>query len=217
MNDDAALTALKDRLGAARDELSDVHMAIPASEIFGRARRRRGTRALAAAGAACAVIGLVLALVIPAGSPSRPVHVHLAAWSVDTHPDGSVTFTLRNTSHPARLQHTLAEAGVPAMIRWGQICLAQGRHVVQPTAGIVTFVNGKPTQMSSVFILESSPGRANVPLHWSWTVTPAKIPAGDRFVISAIPAKHVPAGHIQAVWEFVPSSAPITCATSVKY
>jgi hypothetical protein len=216
MNDDAALTALKDRLGAARDELGDVRMGIPASEIFGRARRRRGRRALAAAGAACAVIGLVLALVIPAGSPSRPVHVHLAAWSVDTHPGGTVTFTLRNTSHPARLQRVLAEAGVPAMVRWGQICLARGQHELQPTAGIVTFVNGKPTNMSSVFILYGSPGRGNVPLDWSWTVTPAKIPAGDRFVISAIPGGHVPADRIQAVWEFVPSSAPMICAASMK-
>jgi hypothetical protein len=65
------------------------------------------------------------------------VHVHLAAWSVDTNPNGTVTFKLRNTSHPAQLQHALAEAGIPAIVRWGEVCLAKGRHVLLPTAGFV--------------------------------------------------------------------------------
>ena len=215
MNDDTALTALKDRLAEARDELGDIHMAIPASEIFARARKRRSRRVLTAAGAACAAIGLAVALMLPAGSPARPVHVHLAAWSVDTNPNGTVTFKLRNTSQPARLQHVLAQAGVPAMVRWGEICLAQGRHDLQPTKGIVSYLNGKPTQMSSVFMLMGSPGAGRTLLNWSWTITPAKIPGGDRFVISALPFGHVPPNRIQAVWEFVPSSAPVTCATSM--
>jgi hypothetical protein len=142
------------------------------------------------------------------------VHVHLAAWSVDTNPDGTVAFRLRSTSQPARLQRVLAQAGVPATVRRGKICLARGRHVLLPTQGIVSYLNGKPTPLGSVFLLMGGHG-ANKPLNWSWIITPAKIPQGARFVISAVP-NGVSASHIQAAWEFVPNSAPVTCAKSVK-
>ena len=65
------------------------------------------------------------------------MHVHLAAWSVDTHPNGTVTFNLLQVSRPARLQHVLAEAGVPARVRWGKICLARPRHVLLSAEGFV--------------------------------------------------------------------------------
>ncbi len=214
MTDDAALTALASRLAAVRDSMSGVRMTRPASEIFARANKRRSRRVLAAAGAACAAIGIALALAVPA-SQARPVHVHLAAWSVDTNPNGTVTFKLRNTSQPARLQHVLAQAGVPAMVRRGEICLARGRHVLLPTQGIVSYLNGRPTPLGSVFLLMGGHGPSK-PLNWSWTITPSKIPQGDRFVISAVPGHRVSASHIQAAWEFVPASAPVTCAKSVK-
>lgn len=214
MSDDATLTALRNRLAEVRDSMSGVRMTRPASEIFARAKKRRSRRVLAAAGAACAAIGITLALAVPAGQ-ARPVHVHLAAWSVDTNPNGTVTFKLRNTSQPARLQHVLAQAGVPALVRRGEICLAQGRHVLLPTQGIVSYLNGRPTQMSSVFLLMGGHW-ASKPLNWSWTITPSKIPPGARFVISAVPGDRVSPDHIQAAWEFVPASAPVTCAKSVK-
>ena len=44
MNDDPTLTALRHRLTEVRDWLDDVHMTIPASEIFARDRRRRAHR-----------------------------------------------------------------------------------------------------------------------------------------------------------------------------
>jgi hypothetical protein len=214
MTDDATLTALRNRLAEVRDSISGVRMTRPASEIFASARKRRSRRVLAAAGAACAAIGIALALAVPAGQ-ARPVHVHLAAWSVDTNPNGTVTFRLRNTSQPARLQHVLAEAGVPALVRRGEICLAEGRHVLLLTQGIVSYLNGRPTPLGSVFLLMGGHG-ASKPLNWSWTITPSKIPQGARFVISAVPGHRVSASHIQAAWEFVPGSAPVTCAKSVK-
>src|SRR5262245_52060629 len=216
MNDDATLTALRDHLVTVRDSLGDVHMTTPASAIFAGARKRRSRRVLAVAGASCAAIGLIVGLVLPAGNQARAVHVHLAAWSVDTNPDGTVTFKLRNISQPARLQQVLAEAGVPAMVRRGKICLAQGRHVLLPTRGIVSYLNGRPAAMESVFLLGGNGGGPNKPLNWSWTITPAKIPGNAHFVISAIPGDHVSARHIQAAWEFVPDSAPVSCAASVK-
>lgn len=216
MTDDATLTVLRNRLAEVRDSVSGVRMTRPASEIFTSARKRRGRRMLAAAGAACAAIGIAVAVVVPSGQARPvPVHVHLAGWSVDTSPGGTVTFKLRNTSEPARLQHVLAEAGVPAMVRRGEICLAQGRHVLLPTRGIVSYLNGKPTPLSSVFLLMGGHGAGGELLNWSWTITPAKIPPGARFVISAVPGWVSPA-HIQAAWEFVPASAPVTCAKSAK-
>jgi hypothetical protein len=219
MTDDATLIALRNRLAEVRDSMSGVRMTRPASEIFASAKKRRSRRVLAAAGAACAAIGIALALAVP-GSQARTVHVHLAAWSVDTNPSGTVTFKLRNISQASRLQHVLAQAGVPAMVRRGEICLAQGRHVLLPTQGILkgtgtVTVNGRPAQLSSVFLLMGGHG-ASKPLNWSWTITPAKIPHGARFVISAVPGNRVPPDHIQAAWEFVPGSAPVTCAKSVK-
>jgi len=214
MNDNHALAVIRDRLAEAQHSLGDMPAGVPASEIFTRIRKRRRRRAIAALTAACAVIGLVLALVLPSGSQPRPVHVHLAAWSVDTNPNGTVTFTLRNVSHPARLQRVLAAAGVPAMVRSGEICLAQGRHVLLPTRGIVSHLNGRPTRMESIFA--AGGGRPDTILNWSWTITPLKIPGHAHFVISAVPGQ-VPATRISAVWEFVPESAHVSCAASVRF
>jgi hypothetical protein len=216
MNDDHALTVIRDRLAEAQHALGEIPAAGPAGEIFARVRKRRRRRAIAALTAACAVIGLALALVLPSGAQSRPVHVHLAAWSVDTSPDGTVTFKLRNVSHPARLQRVLAEAGVPAMVRSGEICLAQGRHVLLPTRGIVSYLNGRPNRMESVFLAGGNGSGPNKLLDWSWTISPSKIPSNAHFVISSVPGNHVPASRIRAAWEFVPKSAHVNCAVSVK-
>lgn len=215
MSDDHLLAVIRDRLGEAQRSLGELPAAAPASEIFARVRRRR-RRAAAALTAACAVTGLALALVLPPGAQPRPVHVHLAAWSVDTKPDGTVTFRLRNVSQPARLQRVLAGAGVPALVRSGKICLAQGRNVLLPTAGIVSYLNGRPNRMGSVFLLGGNGSAPNQALNWSWTITPSKLPGNAHFVISSLPGRHVPAGRVQAAWEFVPTSARVKCAASVK-
>ena len=216
MNDDHTLTVIRDRLAEAQHSLGDMPAGVPAIEIFARVRKRRRRRVIASLAAACAVTGLALAVALPSGTQHRPVHVHLAAWSVDTNPDGSVTFKLRSVSHPARLQRVLAEAGVPAMVRSGEICLAQGRHVLMPTRGIVSYLNGRPTSLGSVFLLGGNGSGPNKLLNWAWTITPTKIPHNAHFVISSIPGGHVPANRIQAAWEFVPQNAHLNCAASVK-
>ena len=220
MNNDAEL-AVRNRLTEVRDSLADVHMTIPATEIIARDGRHRARRRrrLTAAGAACAAAGVAVALALAQGSPARPApqRAQLAAWTVNTNPDGTVTFTLRNTSHPAQLQHALAEAGVPAVVRWGQICVAGGKG--QPLMNTQSFVKsgsspGIATGITSYLALQGGTS-ANPDLDWSWTVIPSKIPCGGQFVISAIPGS-VPASDIQAVWEFVHSSAPLTCAVHMK-
>jgi hypothetical protein len=210
MNDDTTRTAIRHRLTDARDSLSDVHMTIPASAIFARDRRYRVRRWLAATGAACAAAGLAVGLpLVSGGRPGRAVHVHLAAaWSVTTNPDGTVTFRLRRISRPAQLQHALAEAGVPAMVRWGTICTARGRHALMSTEG---FVKTSVMPTAGEFFGIAGGGGNDPELNWSWTITPSKIPHGGHFVISAVPGR-VPASDIQAAWEFVHSTATVTCA-----
>ena len=230
--DEATQVVIQRRLTEARDALGDVPPRPPVTTVFGRAQRRRAGRGLTAAGAAIAAAGLAVTVAYSAQShqppgqaqPSSqaqaqaqargPVHVHLAAsWSVDTNADGTVTFRMRDTTDPARLQQVLAQAGVPALVSYGEICLARGRHVLQRTLGIVTGPGhqapGAP-QAESVFL---AAGGGKV-LNFTWTINPANIPAGDHFVISAVPASAAPAGHIRAAWEFVPVSAPVDCTTT---
>jgi hypothetical protein len=111
------------------------------------------------------------------------------------------------------LQQALAQAGVPALVRWGEICLARGRHVLLPTLGILTGPGRQPPgtpQLESVFLAE---GGYKV-LDFTWTINPANIPAGTHFVISAVPASKATAGHIRAAWEFVPASVPVNCTST---
>jgi hypothetical protein len=134
---------------------------------------------------------------------------------VRTNPDGTVTFTLNNTSHPAQLQRALARAGVPAVVRWGEICEAGGTG--QPLMGMTGFMKSNSpfaADLGSFFAVNGGPG-PDPNLGWSWTVIPSKIPHGGHFVISAMPGP-VPADDFQAVWEFAKTSAPITCARHVN-
>jgi hypothetical protein len=217
MNDDNTLTAVRDRLGRARDHLDDVRMGTPASTIFAAASKRRTRRGVTAVAAACVAAGLATGLALPSGGSVRHVHVHLAAWSVDTSTNGTVTFTLNNTSRPGQLEHTLAAAGVPATVRFGQICRTVGQHDLLPTQGFLTEPGVSPAnQMGSVFILAAG-DNASKPLNWRWVITPGKIPAGAHFVISAVPGGSVTAGHVRAMWEFVPTSAALRCAASAPY
>jgi hypothetical protein len=220
MNDDRGLTATWHRLTEVRDSLGDEHMTIPASEIIARDKRRRARHWLTVTGAACAAIGVAVAVTLASGSPARTRperrHTQLATWTVHTNPDGTVTFTLQSLSNPAKLQRALAKAGVPAVIRWKEICEAGGPG--QPLLGneAAFMVNNSPlgAGVGAYFSTLGWPA-GNSGLDWSWTVIPSKMPHGGHFVISAMPGQ-VPAGDLQAVWEFAKTSAPIGCAKFVK-
>jgi len=219
MNGDPALATITERLTEARDALHGEHMNVPASEIFARDRRRRGRLGLAAAGSACAAAGLAVALTAATGGPARapdgsvaPRPAQLAAWTVQSNPDGSVTFTLNNTSHPAKLQRTLARVGVRAVVRWGEICMAGGPG--QPLLDTGGFMkNDTPLEGgvgSYMAVQGQGTGGPNPDLGWSETVFPRKMPPGGQFVISAM-SHSVPGADIQAAWEFAKTSAPIAC------
>jgi hypothetical protein len=131
MNDDPTLTALRYRITEVRDSLGDVHMTIPASEIFARDRRRRARHWLAAAGGAAAAAAMAVSVALPASHPaaSHPAATHpaathpargpdvqLAAWTVTRQADGSIQVTFREATDPAGLQRTLRADGVPVSV-----------------------------------------------------------------------------------------------------
>jgi hypothetical protein len=228
--DEVTFAVVRQRLAEARDALDDLAPRPAVTTVIGRARRRRAGRRLAAAGASLAAASLAITvayfsqnhqppgqtrLPVQASGPAHahgPVHGHLAAsWSVDTNADGTVTFGMRDTSDPARLQRALRQAGVPAQVHFGEICLVRGRHGLS-TKGILTGPGGHTgPKLQSV---TTADGGGSKVMGIIWTVNPARIPPGAHFVISAVPASKVTAGHIQATWELVPASAPVSCTST---
>lgn len=228
--DEVTLAVVRQRLAAARDALDDLPPRPAVTTVIGRARRRRAGRRLAAASASVAAASLAITVAYssqdhqPPGQtrlPVRasghahahgPVHVHLAAsWSVDTNADGTVTFRMRDTADPARLQSALRQAGVPAQVHFGEICLARGRHGLS-AKGILAGPGGHTgPKLQSVITAD---GGGSKVMGITWTIHPASIPDGARLVLSAVPASKVTAGHIQATWELVPASAPVSCTST---
>jgi hypothetical protein len=224
--DDGTLAVVRDRLAEARDALGGLPPGPPVTAVLQRARRRRAGRWLAAAGGTATAAGLAVAVAYSAQTPPQPgqaqppapghepapVHVHLAAaWSVDTNADGTVTFRLRDTSDPSRLQKALRQATVPAVVRFGQICLAPGRGAV-PKGALAGPGQHTGPKMQSVITANGTGGGKLLSL--TWTISPAKIPSGTRLVISAVRPAAAPAGTVRAAWEFVPAGAPLGCTST---
>jgi hypothetical protein len=178
------------------------------------ARPRRRPLVLAgAAAAAVAVAASALVLTVgrpSAGHPAATVHVNLAAWSVNTNPNRTVTFVVKKMANPARLEHVLAAAGVPAIVRFGENCRAHGRTlplhgaVSGPTyvggaAGRPEWVNGRPYP------------------DWAYTITPSAMPSGSKFMISVGPGPNPgnPTNYQWFDWALVPAGVHVACGPSV--
>lgn len=190
MNDHDTLTAVRNRLTEVRDSLGDVRMITPADEIVARGRRRRMRRGLSAVGAACAAVGLAVALALPSGSQARPVHVHLAAWSVDTNSNGTVTVTVHELTHAAQLERALAEAGVPAVVTPGQVCLnPQNQNALDKSGALRS-------------------GRTGV------VINPSAIPSGTEILFSLFYSHGYTRGKVVGFgWGLVNTGAPLHCHT----
>jgi hypothetical protein len=123
------------------------------------------------------------------GSAGRIVHIHDAAFSVDSNAGGMVTVTLArdHVLDPGALRHALAEAGVPALVTAGSVCYVPG-----PSGALAQAV---------------SPPRHLADGSTTVTITPSAIPAGSKLSIGYFP---VPAGGGIYV-SLVPDNAPLTC------
>ena len=156
MNDDAELSQIRESLLAEGADLAGVHMARPAADVMAKGQalrlRRRLLRGLSGVTAASAAMALALALALGGtGTGIRQVHVTEADWSVNTGQNGAVTVQLRKVSDPLRLQSVLAQAGVPATVRWGERCAATGwglpaKNIVEPRDTVPVILRGvKPS------------------------------------------------------------------------
>jgi hypothetical protein len=214
MNDDDVLARARESVSVTRAALAGMRMEHPVQAIMaaGRARRvRRLRKGLSGTAAAAAVVTLALVLPLGAKGAAAPtVHVNLAAWSVNTSPDGTVTFTMRNISDPTRLQHVLAEAGVSAMVRYGEICWPDRAPL--PALGIVAPKALSPGPLASP--LPAAQAEEKVLMSVVWVIHPSKMPPGTRFIISEITPAQVRPGHVEGGFILAPDSATVTCSTT---
>ena len=122
--DEATLAAVQQRLAEARDALDDLTPRPAVTTVLARARRRRAGRRLTAAGASVTAASLAVTVAYSSQNQQLPGQTHLpgsrprtARRCTSTSPrpgrwtriaDGTVTFRMRDTSDPHRLQHALA-------------------------------------------------------------------------------------------------------------
>ena len=188
-------------LTAVRSAVPDARMRTPVEEILDTARSRRRRRRLAGlAGAGLAgAVALTMAL-SPAGTGTagnggaRPGNAQLAAWTVQNGPDGTVSVTLRQARDAQGLQDVLAEHGVPALVRFGEVCTPAGKSLPASELNQVLGLSG-----SGLVTGGSNPA--------VFRIDPAKMPSGSRLSLDVLPnrvdtAALVPAG------EGVTCSAP---------
>lgn len=118
---------MNDVFDTMKESMESVHMHTPVERIVavGRARRRRKVTAIAAGATVAGGLSLAVAAGGPqVNAPPAGVHVQLAAFSVDSNADGTVTvkLTKEQTLDPATLESTLARVGIPADIRINEFC-----------------------------------------------------------------------------------------------
>jgi hypothetical protein len=144
--------------------LSGLDMDTPAEEIIavGNSRRRRRLTAVTVAGVAVAA-GIAVGVPAlngsgPAGQPTtvRPVTAapaNLAAFSVVSNPNGTVTLRLSRTqfANPDAVRDALSKAGVPAIVRVGSGC-----HSVPPPPGLDRVISGDPQDLNTVLVITPS-------------------------------------------------------------
>ncbi len=208
MNDNEMLNAMRSSLTGVKDSLCDVRMDRPAAAITARARGRRLRRGLSVAGAGGAALGTTLALVLsggalPAGGTAagHPVHVSLDGFTVNTSANGLVDVTVSELKHPAVLRRVLAEAGIPAIINVGKVCMG-GRSLPQLRQVIV---NQQSTTAGVVFVLNPAAIPAGAKLDLSFSASTSS-PASSQST-SARPEPVVAVG----VFGLVKDGTPLTC------
>jgi hypothetical protein len=202
-------------LDALRDSLDDVTMHTPVEEIVaaGRARRRRRRLAGVAAGVAAAA-GLALgvptyghpATAPPAAGSAGSVHIHTAAFTVDSQADGTVHATWDKEQYfkdPAGLQAALHKAGFPVLVKVGEFCKGpQDDGKLDPSGvgpGVERVMKGEREADGKV----------------TFVFTPSAMPAGTQLFIGYLNSAQLAVTHGQpgSVERLVPTGVPLTCTT----
>jgi hypothetical protein len=113
----------EDLYAVVRTEFEPVRLRADLDAVTDRGRvlrRRRRVGLAASLTAVAAVAGLALSLPI-GGKPDRPAPMSLAAWSVESSPDGTVVLTIRQLTDADRLNAALKAAGVPALVEFERV------------------------------------------------------------------------------------------------
>jgi hypothetical protein len=200
MNDHEMLATMRTSLTRTTESMTDVRLDRPVSTIQARARGRRVRRGLAGASAGGLALGISLALAAGGGSAApaahagpgaRPVHVNLDAWSVNTLSSGLVYVDVRDLQDPALLRKTLADAGIPAIVTFGEICSGP---------------NGAGTDnLHEIIGKTAANGDARL------TLNPAAIPHGSELSIGIVPASKRGVRGLNAGFSLVQDGAKLTC------
>jgi hypothetical protein len=197
MNDDEMLATLRSSLTGVKESLTDVHLDRSADAIRARARGRRLRRGLAGAGvgAGGVALGVGLALAVGGGpgTSARSVHVNLDAWSVNTLSSGLVYVDVRQLSDPVLLRQTLARAGVPAIVTFGEFCVQ--------ASGADT---GNLDQVLGKAALRGEP---------KLTINPAAIPAGSELSIGIVSVSKAGTRGLDASFTLAKEGSRLTCGS----
>ena len=201
MNDDEMLATMRSSLTGVTESMADVHLERPVSAIQARARGHRLRRNLAGASTGGLALGLGIGLALAGGGGSRaggglaaggrPVHVNLDAWSVNTLSGGLVYVDVRQLQEPVLLRQTLAEAGVPAIVTFGEFCTGPGGSNDQDLRQVL--------------------GKAAVRGQPRLTINPAGIPHGSELSIGIVTVSKGGAQGLAAAFGLVPAGAHLTC------
>lgn len=212
MNDTKLADAVKNSLTEARDSLSTVHLAIPASEIMARAdqaRRHRRLGVLAGTGGLAAA-AVAVSMALPASHPaaSHPAASHpatgpgarLAAWTVTRQADGTIQVSFfGQLRDPAALQRTLRADGVPASVTFigqqnaacrtiqggGQPPSPRGARPLEPSSGAPGPSQG-PLNSGMLNGVVSGGPQSGIPPEDAMVIHPAALPAGDGLQIAVM-------------------------------
>ena len=204
MDDMKLIAGLRDQVSAPSPEvLAESRAALMHRIAAGPARRARRRLALAAAltaGAAAITAGVLAWAAYPGHGPQA----QLAAWTVRSNPNGTVTLTIdvSRLFNPQGLERALARAGVPAVIRvarYGQPCQPGG-------------MTDRQLQQYTRVLRDGPPGPED-----TFIITPAAMPKGYAlyFVAERTSGVNPSAGVRYQSMGFtsslVPQGTPITC------
>jgi hypothetical protein len=166
-------------------------------------RSRPARRALLPVTAAAAAVAVAIGAAVVSDHTSRgpgrveanQVHVHLADFSVDTNPGGTVTVTISQAQilDPDALRLALAQAGVPAKITIGSFCY-------------------NPVEDRDALFQAVDPRKPGTGQAASVVITPSKLPAGATLAISYVVAPD--GGHAKPFFSVLTAGAAVTCSTS---
>jgi hypothetical protein len=207
MNDDEVFDAMK-------KTLSDVQMDRPVESIEqrGRARRRnRGVVGLVAGGGLAAVAALALALPMASqqSSPAAPAEaggttgsttaMTPAAFTLVKQSNNTVKLTLdyKKILDPGALQSALSDAGIPAVVKKGELCEPKGEQL---------------PQADKVFQTEQINWPDGSAKQYDLVISPAKMPKNSVVYFSVF-AIHPGGDYEKAGLFLVSKDAPMNCRT----